>query len=59
MEREQMKIRIDELVSNLACCDRDACRCWQAVSDLKAIAEYALAEVEKHGPRVGIEKESK
>lgn len=45
--RKEVKQEIDSLVSNLACCDRDGCRCWQAVQDLKNIKTYVDAEIER------------
>lgn len=34
--------QIDDLVSDLACCDRSGCKCWEAQQYTKAIAEYAI-----------------
>lgn len=52
----EIKMRIDRLVSDLSCCDRDGCRCWQAVDYLKQIREYAETEFEKHADRVGMKQ---
>lgn len=41
----EIKRRIDDLVSDTACCDRSGCRCWQAVEDLKAIRNYCDQEI--------------
>lgn len=48
--------KINELVSSIAACDRDGCRCWEAVNTLHKIAEIAREEVELHGPAVGFDK---
>ncbi len=43
-----MADRINEVVSDTACCDRAGCRCWQAVADLKAIRDYCDTEIKKN-----------
>lgn len=51
LDRSDIKTKIDELVSDLSCCDRSGCRCWQANDFVRMIAAYAQGEFNKHGPR--------
>jgi hypothetical protein len=44
---QDIKKSVDALVSDTACCDRDGCRCWQAVADLKRVRDYCDAEIQK------------
>jgi hypothetical protein len=39
--------RLNTLLSDAASCDRDGCRCWQAVDYLKQIRQYADDEIER------------
>ena len=46
MTEEQIIKKINELISNLACCDRDGCRCYQAKLYLKQILDFCKKELE-------------
>lgn len=48
MDRNKIKVEIDMLVSSLAACADDGCRCWQAREYLRQIVEYASKEA---GPK--------
>lgn len=52
----EIAAKINEMVSDLAGCDRDGCRCYEAVSILQKIADIAREEVELRGPEVGFKK---
>ena len=41
---------VDELVSDLAACGHNRCRCWEARKRLVQIAEYARSEAMKDCP---------
>ncbi len=43
--KSDIEKRVDTLVSDSACCDRDGCRCWQAVADLKKVKEYCEKQI--------------
>lgn len=47
MIAEEVKEKINELVSDLACCSSYTCRCCEAGEVLRAIQEYARSEAEK------------
>jgi hypothetical protein len=45
--RPEIVKAIDDLVSDLACCDRSGCRCYEAKRALEEIYVYALRESQK------------
>ena len=43
---DEVKQKVDEIVSDLACCDRAGCRCHEAKERLRLIADYAGREAD-------------
>lgn len=46
-EEREARARTNELVSDLAGCDRWGCRCWQARQFLRTIQAYCQEELER------------
>lgn len=55
-EMASIERALNRLVSDLACCDRDGCQCWQAVEYLRIIRDMANARIAEFDRRMASEK---